>query len=163
MRPTYRPIRNADLGTVYRTSDGSTFATEADAQLHADPVDFWAFFPGLPRAAVIEALRIIEDNEWESSVSYIREVADREARDAAHDAHERHVNLKASCYLCRIEAGAQTDRLEPDDDTECGCGHTFAEHDPTGQCTGTGATLDPIYGIPPDEECACSALVADVQ
>jgi len=36
-RPTYHAIQHPDLGTAYRTSDGSTFATESDAQLHADP------------------------------------------------------------------------------------------------------------------------------
>jgi len=56
----------------------------------------------------------------------------REARDFAYelgqeagraenlpDIHERHVDLQASCALCRGEAGAQTDRLtyeEPDDE-----------------------------------------------
>lgn len=34
------------------------------------------------------------------------------------DIHERHVNLMASCALCRFEAGAQTDRLTHDDDDE---------------------------------------------
>ncbi len=73
---------------------------------------FWGLFPGLPHAAVIEALRIIEDNEYPSTLANVRAIADREARDADHDRHERHVNLTRSCYLCRLEAGAQTDRLE---------------------------------------------------
>ena len=73
--------------------------------------DFWSYFPGLPRRAVIEALRIIEDNEGETSMSHIRDLADREARDDAHEEHEHHVNLMGHCYLCRLEAGVQTDRL----------------------------------------------------
>lgn len=32
--------------------------------------------------------------------------------------HERHVDLMASCRLCRIEAGDQPDRLTQDDDDE---------------------------------------------
>ena len=36
-RPTYRPVDVPGLGTAWRTSDGSTFASEADAALHADP------------------------------------------------------------------------------------------------------------------------------
>lgn len=35
-RPTYRAVPDADFGTVYRTSDGSTFEHEWQAQLHAD-------------------------------------------------------------------------------------------------------------------------------
>lgn len=38
-RPTYAPIL-VEGRTMYRTSDGSTFATEADARLYADPHEF---------------------------------------------------------------------------------------------------------------------------
>jgi hypothetical protein len=86
----------------------------------ATPVmeDFWALFPGLPRKAVITAMRIIEDNQYESSVSRIREIAHREASDEFRAMHERHINLMAHCYLCRLEAGAQTDRLSNEEDPE---------------------------------------------
>lgn len=40
--------------------------------------------------------------------------------DGLRDIHERHVDLRASCALCRYEAGSQIDRLiqdkEDDDD-----------------------------------------------
>lgn len=36
---------------------------------------------------------------------------------------------------------------------ECGCGHPIH---PGRACDGTGATLDPMYGIDPDEPCACT-------
>jgi hypothetical protein len=42
---------------------------------------------------------------------------------------------------------------------ECECGHPGTMHPGLGACIGTGATLDPEYGIPPDEECVCAAFV----
>jgi hypothetical protein len=92
------------------------YAQGPDDPRDSEEPDFWSFFPGLPRKAVIAALQIVEDNEWESSMSRIREVADREATDEARPAHERHVNLVAHCYLCRKEAGPQLDRLQAEDD-----------------------------------------------
>lgn len=133
-----------------------------------DPhADFWSLFPGLPREAVIEALRIIDYNEWPSTMSKVLEVADREARDDARDSHERHLNLLASCYLCRIEAGPQTDRLSPDDDATCTCGHTAAQHQTgegawTGFCSGTLGELGDEYMAPgddPNESCECERFV----
>jgi len=41
---------------------------------------------------------------------------DQKERIDAQPAHERHVNLMAHCYLCRLEAGDQTDRLTSDDE-----------------------------------------------
>lgn len=49
-------------------------------------------------------------------------------------------------------------------DAECGCGHTWALHrygiGP--RCIGTGAELDPIYGIPAGELCACNVAEGDI-
>lgn len=48
-----------------------------------------------------------------------------------------------------------------DDEAECVCGHFWFQH--TGAsiaCTGTGATLDAMYQIPPDEACACETFKA---
>ena len=35
----------------------------------------------------------------------------------------------------------------------CTCGHEWQLHAPA--CSGTGAMLDAIYEVPPDEACAC--------
>jgi hypothetical protein len=51
------------------------------------------------------------------------------------------------------EAGTLSDPYAGD----CGCGHSPTEHPNGGPCAGTGATLDPIYGIPTDQACACIA------
>lgn len=81
-------------------------------------IDFWSLFPGLPRGAVMSALRIIEINEWETSLSKVREVATREARDNDYDRHQRHLNLRSGCFLCEEEAGPQTDRLTSYEDDD---------------------------------------------
>jgi hypothetical protein len=123
--------------------------------------DFWSYFPGLPHRAVMSAIGIIERNEWPSTLDYIREVAEREARADARGPHERHVNLMAHCYLCRIEAGAQTDRLTYDDDDECTCAHPYHKHVPSdgeaGACVGTSDDL-PEYGLPPGLPCLCEGF-----
>jgi hypothetical protein len=59
----------------------------------------------------------------------------------------------ATALRAMAEAGTLSDPYAGD----CGCGHSPTEHPNGGPCAGTGATLDPIYGIPTDEACACVA------
>lgn len=43
------------------------------------------------------------------------------------------------------------------EDSVCNCAHVRGLHaNGTGRCSGTGAQLDPEYGVPPDQPCACT-------
>jgi hypothetical protein len=68
-RPTYRPVSDPSFGTLYRTSDGSTFTTEADAQLHADPE---------PRHNIAERLDYLRGEIEAERISY-GEIAELES------------------------------------------------------------------------------------
>ncbi len=85
-------------------------------------------------ADAIEAAGILPDADADATTAAIRATADIDGR---YDVTEAGGDWNLWQWLI----------------AECSCGHPSHPERP---CAGTGADLDPIYGIDPTEPCACT-------